>query len=804
MYTVCMHEINRKRHRNPLVRLIRSIFFGFVYTILAVVGGVLAVALIYYYLIVPDVGSLLKAGTPASTKIYDRNGGLLYEVYGEAKRTPVPFSDIPIALRQGTIAIEDKNFYNHGALSLNGLVRAVLVNYQTGEIKQGASTITQQFIKNALLTSDRTFQRKALEAVLAQKLESHYSKDEILNLYLNTIPYGRNAYGVEAAAQTYFGKPAKQLTLAESAYLAALPQAPSLYNPLGPNRATLDERKNTVLALMLQQGYITQLQFEGARDAIVTFQPPKVTLRAPHFVFWVQNYIAAKYGDIALREGGLKVYTTLDPKLQELAEKVVVDGAAKTAIKYGAHNAALVAIDPKTQQVLAMVGSKNYFGDPEPRGCKPGKNCTFEPDVNVAVAERQPGSSFKIYDYATAFQPENAYSPASVLYDIPSTFGGNYSPRDYDGGYRGRVAIRSALAGSLNIPAVQITSLVGADNVVTMAHNMGVTSPLANCGLAVALGSCEVRLVDHVSAASVIANAGKNNGETPILKIEDKDGKTLEQYRARQDQVIDTQGAYELTNIMSDNKARTFIFGDKTPLVLDDGTPAKNNRPAAAKTGTTQNWHDAWTIGFTPSLAAGVWAGNNDGTLLYPGSDGVFAAAPIWHDFMEQALKDTPVEDFQRPPGIKELKPKDVPAQIRNKYIFKNNSEIFADYAIPKLPPPLPPKPKPAPEQQLNATAPLDRLKVAILEPAPNAPVIDLPLTVKAAIAAADGVKKVDLYIDGQFIRSISDAPYRFMVQGFNQYGFHTITIQVTDWHGQVSSTDVPVQYINPFGAPGQ
>jgi membrane peptidoglycan carboxypeptidase len=582
-----MIQIRKARHRNPFIRLLRAIFFGFAWTIAVIAAIAVAGSLIYYYAVVPDVNDLLKNGTPASSQIFDRNGQLIYEVYGDIKRTPVPFNTIPDNLRKATIAIEDKNFYSHGAVSLPSMVRAIWVNYKTGEIKQGASTITQQFIKAALLNSDRTFQRKILEAVLAQKLESHNSKDEILSLYLNTIPYGRNVYGVEAASQSYFGKPVRDLSLAECAYLAALPQAPSLYNPLGANRQLLDDRRDLVLKAMLEQGYITQLQYEGARAAKVEFKAPKIVLKYPHFVFWVENYVEAKYGDKILNEGGLKIYTTLDPKLQDLAEKVVADGVVKTASRYNAHNAALVAVDPKTQQVLAMVGGKDYFGVPEPAGCTPGKNCEFEPDVNTAVAQRQPGSSFKIYDYLTAFKPENAYSPASVVLDAVRNFG-DYVPHDYDGGQRGRVPIRSALGGSLNIPAVQVVQQIGVDNVIATARDLGVTSPMVNCGLPLALGACEIRLVDHVTAASVLANGGVNNGPTPILRIDDKDGNTLEQYRARNDQVADPQAVYELTNILSDNKARAFIFGDKTPLTLDDGTPQKNPRPVAAKTGTTQ------------------------------------------------------------------------------------------------------------------------------------------------------------------------------------------------------------------------
>ena len=661
-----------------MVFLVAGGFAGlFVVLFLAGAGIIL-----YYNSTLPDYNDLVsKQNSVESSKIYSRDGTLLYEFHGEVKRTAVDLSQISDYLQKATVAVEDKDFYKHGPISIVGIGRAIMSNYKSGTITQGGSTITQQFVKQAYLSSERSYSRKLTEVLLAYKIESHLSKNQILNLYLNQIPYGRNAYGAEAAGEAYFGKSARDLTLAESAYLAALPQAPSFYNPTGPNVEALDDRKNLVLQLMQQQGYITGEQMTQAQNETVTFKDVRTTIIAPYFVSWIQNYLTDKYGRQFLEEGGLKVYTTLDLHLQSLAEQAVKDGAAINDKKYGAANAALVAIEPSSGKVLAMAGGKDYFAAPEPKGCTPGVNCTFAPNVNAATAQRQPGSSFKPYVYLTAFGPQFAYNPTSYLVDEPTTFGTAngrpYTPRNYDGGYHGRVTMRQALGGSLNIPAVKTLSLVGVDNAVKTAHSLGITSPLENCGLSLVLGGCEVRLVDHVAAFASIANGGKANLATPFLRIEDKNGKVLEEYHAGNEQVVDPQAVYELISILTDNNARTFIFGKNTPLTLSD-------RVVAAKTGTTNEWHDGWTIGFTPQLAAGVWTGNDNNAALHAGADGVFVASPIWHKFMAAALKDLPPADFPVPPGVVQVKYNIGGNSPATKNARSTRTEAFASYSLPK------------------------------------------------------------------------------------------------------------------------
>lgn len=678
----------RRRNKNIVIKFFSHLFkhFGyllkwFVFGFVIIAGGfaltILGVVL-YYNSTLPNASFLNQRNTPQSTKIYDRNGSLLYEVHGEIKRTSVDLAHISGFLKEATIAVEDKDFYKHGALSWSGIARSLKVNSVTSQTSQGGSTITQQFVKNALLSGDKTWERKLKEVLLSLKIESQFSKDQILNLYLNEIPYGRNSYGVEAASQSYFGKSAQDLNLAESAYLAALPQAPSHLNPSGPNFSELEARKNIILDLMLEQGYISTEQHDLAKTTEVNFVAVKSGIIAPQFVFWVESVLEEKYGKDFLEEGGLKVYTTLDPDLQALAEKVVKEGVEVNAKKYNAHNAALVAVDPATGQVLAMVGSKDYYAKPDPPGCVPGRNCLFEPQTNVAIAQRQPGSSFKPYTYLTAFGPDFSLTPQSKVADVAANFGGpgnSYVPINYNGHAYGIVTIRKALAGSLNISAVRTLARVGVQNVVNTAHSLGITSPLQGCGLTLTLGGCEVRLVDHVQAFSVIANEGLKQDQTPILLVQDKNGKIVEEYKKQFEQVANPQAAYELLSILTDNDARTFIFGAKSPLTLPD-------RPVAAKTGTTDNWHDGWTVGSTPQLTAGVWAGNNDGTLLRSGADGVFVAAPIWQRFMIEAMKNKPVLQFPIPPGIVLQNVSKGSGKIVTKATPGTRVEPVADYAL--------------------------------------------------------------------------------------------------------------------------
>ena len=619
----------------------------------------------------PDPNKINARIVPQSTKIYARDGTtLLYEIHGEAKRTLIELAEIPDYAKEATIAIEDKNYYNNPGVDWRGILRAVFRNITRGELTgQGGSTITQQFVRNAILTREKTFTRKIKEIVLAIEIQQKFTKDEILKLYLNEIPYGQNAYGIEAASQTYFGKRARDLTLAESAYLAALPQAPTFYSPSGPNRDRLENRKNLVLAAMLDQGYITQTAHDTAKAEKVTFSKIKDAIIAPHFVLYVQDLLAEKYGEKTLEEGGLKIITTLDYRLQEIAEKTVAEGVAKDENRNKAHNAALVAIDPKTGQILAMVGSRDFF-DEEHDG-----------QVNVALRDRQPGSSIKPYIYAAAFK--EGYSPATMLVDVKTSFGtyGNdeYIPQNYDGQNHGILSMRKALAGSLNVPAVKTLALTGVDKAISLAKDLGITSNISaeRCGLALVLGGCELKLIDHVSAMGVFAAGGVRHEKTPILEVLDSKGNVLEKYEDNAEEVLDPQIAYQVVSIMSDNDARSFIFGSRSPLVLPD-------RVVAAKTGTTQAWKDGWTIGFTPSLVAGVWRGDSRGEEMRAGADGVIVAAPIWNQFMRAALTDTPPEQFTEPAGIQHVVVDAISGKLPTQYTQSTKTEVFAEFALPQ------------------------------------------------------------------------------------------------------------------------
>jgi 1A family penicillin-binding protein len=713
--------MSAKRKLKKATRKISSTILHFIFVVglgffgvFAVIGIAGASYIIYVDTTLPSYEELVKRDVAESSRIYSRDGTLLYEFHGEYNRTRIDLDKISPYLKNATLAVEDKDFYNHGAVSISGIGRALLANYHNGSASQGGSTITQQFVKNALLDRKKLYSRKIREVLLAYKVEAHFSKDQILELYLNEIPYGRNAYGVEAAAQSYFNKSAGELTLAESAYLAALPQAPSYYSPTGANFDALVKRQQFVLDQMQAQGYITEIEKHQAENQQVAFREPKTEIIAPYFVSWIQNYLTQKYGKEFLREGGLRVYTTLDLNLQNIAETVVKEGAEANK-KYGAYNAALVAVEPSSGKVLAMAGGKDYFGSPEPKGCSPGVNCKFEPNVNVATAERQPGSSFKPYMYLTAFEPEFGLTPMSKVLDEPTSFGTAngraYVPHNYDGSSHGLITIRKALAGSLNVPAVRTLATIGVEPVVKTAHDLGISSPLKDCGLSLVLGGCEIELVDHVGAFAVLANGGKGKGETPFNRIEDKHGNVLEEYHQNTDQTVNPEAVYELISIMTDNASRAYVFGQHSPLEFTD-------RPVACKTGTTQNWKDGWTLCFTPQLAAGVWAGNNDSSLMHAGADGVFVAAPMEHRFMELALAGQPAVDFPVPSGIVQI----AYDPGSNKPALKTNKntrlEPFPWYALPK-------------EAQISAAP--SSLNKGLLTPITE-PIIPSPLTAPSTL----------------------------------------------------------------------
>lgn len=594
-----------------------------------------------------------------STKIYDRTGEiLLYEIQGEERRTIIPFEEIPDYVKQATIAAEDQGFYQHAAFDWRAMVRALLVNIIKGKIVQGGSTITQQLAKNAFLTPERTFTRKIKELILAYWIEKLYSKDEILNLYLNQISYGANAYGIEAASQTYFSKSAKDLNLVEAATLAALPKSPSYYSPWGPHKDELEQRKNYILEEMFKLGFIDKEEKQRAQNTQPKFSNQNLgSIKAPHFVMMIRDYLINKYGEEFVEKGGLKVITTLDWQLQELAEKVVKEGAERNTQLYQGKNAALVAQDPKTGQILALAGSKNYF-DVENEG-----------NFNVAVQGlRQPGSALKPFIYLAAFQ--KGYSPETIVFDLPTEFSSYnnicplininfndnnhlcFHPQNFDGKFRGPVNLRTALAQSINVPSVKVLYLVGLRDVLKTLHDFGIntlTDP-SRYGLSLVLGGGEVKLIEMVDAYSVLAQEGIKHRQSFILEVKDSSGKTLEKYLDQATRVVEPQYPRMINDILSDIEARSGLFQNSLNLTIFP------DREVALKTGTTDNFKDAWTVGYTPSLVVGVWAGNNDNTPMQKQAGSILAAVPIWHEFMVKALENQPIEFFNKPEPVLQSK----------------------------------------------------------------------------------------------------------------------------------------------------
>ncbi|MFC1687677.1 transglycosylase domain-containing protein, partial [Patescibacteria group bacterium] len=600
----------------------------------------------------PNPDKVIDRSLAQSTKIYARDGTtLLYEVHGDIKRTVINLEDIPEHAKWATIVVEDKHFFSHsGAISCSsseiypsftGIVKAICHEAfgSLGGIcpQRGGSTITQQFVKNAILTNEKSYTRKIRELILAYQIERKFSKDQILKMYFNEIPYGSSAYGIEAAAQTYLGKSAKDLTIAEGALLAALPQSPTYYFN---NQDDWIARQQMIINLLENEGYISEEEHEIALAEEISIHSIQSNIRAPHFVFYVREYLANRYGEKVIEQGGLKVTTTLDITHQDAAEQAVVNGVERNE-SYNASNAALVSIDTKTGQVLAMVGSKDYFDE------------SIDGNVNVVLRERQPGSSFKPIVYVTAFK--EGYTPDTILFDLVTKFKTDlkdYEPKNYDLQERGPVTIRQALAGSLNIPAVKALYLVGVEDVLDTARDLGYTTlnDPSRYGLALVLGGGEVRLLDHVSAFATLAREGVRHPVTPIMSIEDKDGKTLDEYKDNETRVMDEKVVRLLNNILSDDGARAYVFGSGSKLTLP-------GRPVAAKTGTTNDYRDAWTIGYTPSLAAGVWVGNNDNSEMRRGAAGSVVAAPIWNEYMRAVLDGTVVETFKNPDYINVSKP---------------------------------------------------------------------------------------------------------------------------------------------------
>ncbi|MCH7828779.1 transglycosylase domain-containing protein [Patescibacteria group bacterium] len=621
-----------QKNSSLALRIGKVLFFSLL-LLLLLGGGVF----LYYAKDLPRPENLSEVSFARPTKIYDRTGKvLLYEIHGDEKREFVPLNDISPFLSVAVIAAEDQNFYSHFGVDMKAVVRAVLRNLSLLKPAQGASTITQQLARSTLLSREKTLGRKVRELILTLELERRYSKHEIMEFYLNQIPWGGNSYGVGAAAQAYFEKPASDLTLEESAVLAAMIKAPTYYSPFGPHQDELLLRKDFVLSRMAELDLVSKEELLKARSKEVAFAESRASIKAPHFVLSVLDSLLSRYGEEFLRENGLRVITTLDWELQKTAEDAVDAYTARNEF-FNAYNAALVAINPSTGEILSLVGSKNWSGEPYPKGCAPGKNCLFDPKVNVAMylQGRQPGSAFKPFVYAVAF--EKGADDETVVEDVETNFGvwGNeeYIPQNYDGLFRGTVTLRQALAQSLNVPSVKVLlGLAGLEDAIARAKELGITTlkDPSNYGPSLVLGGGEVYLLDMVVAYSVFASEGKRVYPLSILWVEDSRGRELLRNENGAFQIMEPEVARLITNILSDNETRAPVFGSKSWLLVP-------GFETAVKTGTTQEYRDAWTIGYTSALVAGVWVGNNDNTAMRE-APGVVVASPIWNQFMKEAL----------------------------------------------------------------------------------------------------------------------------------------------------------------------
>jgi membrane peptidoglycan carboxypeptidase len=592
---------------------------------------------------------------PQSTKIYDRDGDvLLYEIAGKEKRTLVSLSEIPDNLKWAVISTEDKNFYKHQGIDVQAILRAILIDLKIRKPLHGASTITQQLIRSYFLTTKKTLKRKTQEITLTLELERRYSKDQILEWYLNLIPFGSNLYGVEATSQTFFGKHISDITLEEAALMAAIIRAPTYFWPQGEHIGELLSRKDYVLERMKILGYITEEQEKEAREKEIKFVFDPKTIKAPHFVIYVKSYLENKYGRDYLDTAGLKVYTTLDAELQEKAEEIVKNGVDALKI-YDAHNGALVSINAKTGDILAMVGSKDWYGESEE--CSEETNqCKFDPKVNVGFSLRQPGSAFKPIVYLDAFS--RGYTPETLIWNVATEFNPDcspdanqeydaynlecYHPRNYSDRFTGLTNLRNALAQSVNLPAVKVLYLTGVRNSLDLAKKLGITTleDEGRYGLSLVLGGGEVKLIEMVGAYSVFANNGIKKPLNFIKKIEDNNGNIIEQTKTSESRVVSSQIVKQLNSILSDNEARAPIFGYNSVLNFKD-------YDVAVKTGTTQFLNNAWAIGYTPSIVTGVWVGNNDNSPTK--KPGVTLAGSIWRNFMNEILKEFPKESFEKP-----------------------------------------------------------------------------------------------------------------------------------------------------------
>jgi penicillin-binding protein 1C len=765
---------------------------------------------------------------PLSTLIYDRHGHLLYEVIDPyaGKRVPLPLEEIPGVLQQATIATEDASFYTNPGVDLRAILRAVWINLRGGEVLAGGSTITQQLARNLLLSpverSQRTLSRKLRESILAWSLARRHTKGEILEAYLNRIYYGNFAFGVEAAAQAYFGKSAAELDLAEAALVAGLPQAPSAHNPLIDPQAAR-ARQTVVLDLMVKAGHIGLEEAALAKAEPLHYAASPFPIRAPHFVMYVRQLLEREFGLGMLHQGGLRVHTTLDLGWQELAQSTVRRHLVRLANRQDGpdpnlSDAALVALDPQTGEILVMLGSPDYF-DPAIAGA-----------VNVCLMPRQPGSAIKPLTYAAAFDPTRLrpHTPATLIADVRTAFltkeGEPYVPVNYDLVYHGPVLARRALACSYNLPAVKVLEEVGVDQVAVLARRLGITTftDMERFGLALTLGGGEVRLLELTAAYAAFANSGRRVMPAAIMRVEDAEGRVLRHWRPEPGEpVLDPRAAYLITHILSDERARMPAFGEGSALRL--------SRPVATKTGTTTDWRDNWTIGYTPDLAVGVWAGNADNSPMQQVS-GVTGAAPMWHDFMEAVLAGRPAREFEQPDELVRVEVCPLSGKRPNAHCPHRREELFIAGTEPmracamhqaveamasggsQVHAVLPPEladwgqgmgwPEPLPDSEVPrvpSDPPLQRL--AVISPDPNTvfrldPVRPERSQRIALVARAGGEASFDrvvLQVDGQTLAASALSPYRTFWT--LERGEHMITAVGYDTHGRALESE-PVHIV--------
>jgi 1A family penicillin-binding protein len=631
-----------KKVRKFFKELRKKRYFGALVISLALLTGIFT-----YLFIIRDLPSPTRLNNPSnipeSSQIFDRNGTLLYTIYSDVNRTEIPLEEIPKHVQNATIAVEDRDFYEHGAIDIRGITRAFVANV-TGKPIQGGSTLTQQLIKSSLLTPERTVERKIKEIILAFATEIIYSKPQILEMYLNQIPYGGTAYGIEAASKTYFGKSAKDLTLAEAALLAGLPQSPTLYSPFGSHPEYAKDRQELVLRRMREQGYITRAQEEKAKKEKLVYKNVSDKIKAPHFSLYVKDLMEKKYGKKFTEEGGFKIKTTLDLPTQEFAELAVASEVAKLQ-RARVSNGAAVVTDPASGGILAMVGSKDYF------------DSSIDGNVNIALAKRQPGSSIKPINYAVGIL--KGYYPATVFIDkqtcFPATDGGRpYCPRNYDGKFHGAVTMRESLANSLNIPAVKMLKLNTVESMMATASAMGITTftDPERYGLSLTLGGGEVTMLDMATAFGVFANKGYRVNVNPIIEVKDANGKVLEKGNSKSaifgKRVLPEEVTFMISDMLADNQARAMAFGTNSVLNIP-------GQYVSVKTGTTNDYRDNWTVGYTPKYLVITWVGNNDNTPMGAVVSGVTGASPIWNDIMTHLLEGQKTTPLTPPKNVVRL-----------------------------------------------------------------------------------------------------------------------------------------------------